>query len=54
MKKLLNYIILPGLSIAMMVSCKKTVDLDPTHTINGDEFFTKVEDYDFSLTGAYQ
>ena len=35
-------------------SCSKTVDLDPSHTINGDNFFTNVDDYDFALTGAYR
>jgi hypothetical protein len=38
----------------VFISCKKTVELDPTHTINGDDFFTKVDDYDYALTGAYQ
>jgi hypothetical protein len=38
----------------VFTSCKKTVDLDPTHTINGDNFFKNIDDYDFALTGAYQ
>ena len=38
----------------MISSCSKSVDIDPTHTINGDNFFTKIEDYDLALTGAYQ
>ena len=54
MKRILNYIILPGFVLATLVACKKTVELNPTHTINGDEYFTKIDDYDFSLTGAYQ
>ena len=54
MKRILNYIILPGFVLATLGSCKKTVELDPTHTINGDDYFTRIDDYDFSLTGAYQ
>ena len=37
----------------LFASCSKTVELNPTHTINGDDFFTNVDDYDFVLTGAY-
>ena len=39
---------------AFLSSCSKTVDVDPTHTVNGENFFTTVEDYDLALTGAYQ
>ncbi len=39
---------------AMFASCKKTVELDPSHTINGDNFFKTVDEYDFALTGAYR
>lgn len=40
--------------VVVIISCKKTVEVDPTHTINGDDFFKKIDDYDFALTGAYQ
>ena len=54
MKHILKYtaaILIGGMFFS---SCKKTVELNPTHTINGDDFFTSVDDYDFALTGAYQ
>lgn len=38
----------------MITSCKKAVDLDPSHTIDGDNFFKNVDEYDFALTGAYR
>lgn len=34
-------------------SCSKSIDLSPTHAVFGDEYFTKVEDYEQALTGAY-
>ncbi len=34
-------------------SCKKVIDIEPTHTVNGDASFTKIEDYEAALTGAY-
>jgi hypothetical protein len=54
MKYSIRYI--TGLIIggAFLSSCSKTVDIDPTHTVNGENFFTTVEDYDLALTGAYQ
>jgi len=54
MKRTLQSIAILVFGTAAFVSCKKTVDLDPTHTVNGEEYFTKIDDYDFSLTGAYQ
>lgn len=54
MKKNINSSIIAVLCILLITSCKKSVDLDPAYTINGDEFFTKADDYDFVLTGAYQ
>lgn len=54
MKKLLNHISVVALCSVLTLSCKKSVDLNPTHTVNGDEFFTKADDYDFALTAAYQ
>lgn len=54
MKKVFSYITVIALCAAVTPSCKKSVDLNPTHTVNGDEFFTKADDYDFVLTGAYQ
>ncbi len=54
MKYSIKYITTIILGGAMLSSCSKTVDVDPSHTVNGDNFFTKVEDFDFALTGAYQ
>jgi hypothetical protein len=54
MKRTIKHISFFLLGILCFASCKKTVDLDPSHTVNGDEFFTTADDYDFSLTGAYQ
>jgi starch-binding outer membrane protein, SusD/RagB family len=54
MKRLFKHITFIALGAMCLASCKKTVDLNPTHTVNGDEFFNKADDYDFSLTGAYQ
>lgn len=34
-------------------SCKKAIDLDPTHTLDGEQSFNKIEDYELALTGAY-
>ena len=54
MKKRINYIAVLAFSAVVFASCKKSIELEPTHTVNGDKFFTKVEDHDFALTGAYQ
>ncbi|MDP4261576.1 MAG: RagB/SusD family nutrient uptake outer membrane protein [Bacteroidota bacterium] len=54
MKRILKDITIVLVAATAFTSCKKTVNLDPTHTINGDDFFTKVDDYDYALTGAYQ
>jgi hypothetical protein len=54
MKKITIYILGLFITGAFLSSCKKTVDLDPTHTVDGDELFKSVDDYDLALTGAYQ
>jgi hypothetical protein len=54
MKLIVKYIAATFIAAAVFSSCKKTFDLNPTHTIDGDDFFTNVDDYDFALTGAYQ
>lgn len=54
MKKTLKYISIVALSALVVVSCKKSIDLNPVTTVNGDDFFKTVDDYDFALTGAYQ
>lgn len=37
----------------LFASCKKTIDLAPSHTLDGDLAFNKIEDYEAALTGAY-
>ncbi len=54
MKHILKYSVALLIGGMFFTSCKKQVDLNPTHTINGDDFFKNVDDYDFALTGAYQ
>ena len=52
-KSLYIYIIAALVLITVLSSCKKTIDLQPTHTIDGELAFTKIEDYEAALTGAY-
>lgn len=54
MKSTLKYIMGLFIAGALFSSCKKTTDLNPTHTINGDDFFKTVDEYDYVLTGTYQ
>jgi hypothetical protein len=53
MKNIIRYSLALMAGGIILSSCSKTVDLNPTHTINGDNFFTNVDDYDLVLTGAY-
>jgi starch-binding outer membrane protein, SusD/RagB family len=34
-------------------SCKKIIEAEPTHQLDGSTRFTSIEDFDFALTGAY-
>lgn len=54
MKRTSQYLLALLVSGFVFTSCSKTVDLDPSHTINGDNFFNTVDEYDFALTGAYR
>ena len=38
---------------AWLSSCSKAIDQDPSHTLDGSQFFTKLEDYEKALTGVY-
>ena len=54
MKK--SYKIYSAIVLGLMItlgSCTKTIDIEPTHTANGENSFTKLEDYEAALTGAY-
>lgn len=53
MKKILQYISVVAVACFVAVSCSKKLDLDPIGTVDGEQFFTKLEDYEFALTGAY-
>lgn len=54
MKTIPHRLLILFLGAAICSSCKKTIDLQPTHTVDGDAFFSKADDYDYALTGAYQ
>ena len=36
-----------------LASCKKIIESEPTHQLDGSTRFTSIEDFDFALTGAY-
>ncbi|HEV8271775.1 MAG TPA: RagB/SusD family nutrient uptake outer membrane protein [Chitinophagaceae bacterium] len=38
---------------ASLTSCKKVIESEPTHQLDGSTRFTSIEDFDFALTGAY-
>lgn len=38
---------------ASLVSCKKVIESDPSHQLDGSTRFNSLDDYDFALTGAY-
>lgn len=39
--------------IASLASCKKVIEVEPTHQLDGSTRFETIEDFDFALTGAY-
>ncbi len=47
------YIVAALILIVIFSSCKKTIDLQPSHTVDGENSFTKISDYEAALTGAY-
>lgn len=51
--KQIIYSTILALVIGGHFSCKKAIDLQPSHAVFGDEYFTKIEDYEKALTGAY-
>ena len=53
MKKIIINGLLLGCLTVSVVSCKKTLELNPTHSAEGSEIFTRIEDYEFALTGTY-
>ncbi|MEO6489470.1 MAG: RagB/SusD family nutrient uptake outer membrane protein [Ferruginibacter sp.] len=53
MKKSFKILLPVMLLLIIFSSCKKVIELQPTHTLEGDQAFNKIEDYEFALTGAY-
>jgi hypothetical protein len=39
--------------VASLASCKKIIEAEPTHQLDGSTRFTGIGDFDFALTGAY-
>lgn len=43
-----------GLSCALLLSaCEKVIDIEPEYVKDGSQIFTKLDDYEHALTGAY-
>lgn len=53
MKKSYKIIIAALMLLILFAGCKKVIELQPTHTLDGETAFDKIEDYEFALTGAY-
>lgn len=53
MKRIIKYGLVLSIMASSMVSCKKALDLNPSHSADGQEIFTRIEDYEFALTGTY-
>ena len=54
MKRICNHIIIvAGLLGILFSSCKKLISENPSHNIDGNNFFNKIEDHELALTGAY-
>jgi starch-binding outer membrane protein, SusD/RagB family len=49
----LTYWALIAVVAGSLASCSKAIQQDPTHTVDGANFFTKIEDYQRALTGTY-
>lgn len=50
---LLRKILIAILITASLASCKKIIEAEPTHQLDGSTRFETIEDFDFALTGAY-
>lgn len=46
-------IFIAAMMIASLASCKKVIEVEPTHQLDGSTRFETIEDFDFALTGAY-
>ena len=50
---LFRKILIAVIAMASLASCKKIIEAEPTHQLDGSTRFTTIEDFDFALTGAY-
>jgi hypothetical protein len=50
---LLRKILVAIIITASLASCKKIIESEPTHQLDGSTRFQTIEDFDFALTGAY-
>ncbi|NOT50149.1 MAG: RagB/SusD family nutrient uptake outer membrane protein [Chitinophagaceae bacterium] len=53
MKRIIKYGLILSMLATGMVSCKKALDLNPSHSADGEVIFNRIEDYEFALTGTY-
>jgi hypothetical protein len=54
MKKIkLIYLVIVAVMAGWLSSCSKAIDQDPTHTVDGSQFFNTIEDYEKALIGVY-
>ncbi len=52
-KQLIQYSLIITLAVITLPACKKALDLNPSHSADGQTIFTKIEDYELALTGTY-
>ena len=50
---LFRKILIAAIAVVSLASCKKIIEAEPTHQLDGTTRFTTIEDFDFALTGAY-
>ena len=50
---LLRKILIAIVVTVSLASCKKIIEAEPTHQLDGSTRFESIEDFDFALTGAY-
>jgi len=50
---LFRKILIAVIAMASLASCKKIIEAEPTHQLDGSTRFTTIEDFDFALTGTY-
>jgi len=50
---LFRKILIAVIIVASLASCKKIIEAEPTHQLDGSTRFTSIEDFDFALTGTY-